>query len=145
MSPRGAHAPIQHISPSNPPYEVFSITKHVLSSLLFAEYLFEAFFLIMSSLPLRLISFVTIASTLAIAANAMPNHNVRRDVGKALSRRLETNFIDCDDGQKKKLETDFGDAAALANIASAPTHWSLGSPTISDLRTETPLKNCGKR
>ncbi|KAL8799068.1 MAG: hypothetical protein Q9182_006164 [Xanthomendoza sp. 2 TL-2023] len=72
-------------------------------------------------------------SVLAVNANAIPKFHHIRDVGKQLLPRLETNYVDCSEDQKKRLRTGFADAAALGNIAynidqssTAFTHYLRG-------------------
>ena len=55
---------------------------------------------------------ISLTSAAAISKPAQ----VSKAAGRALDRRLDTNFVGCSPDQKSKLETDFADAAALGNI-----------------------------
>ncbi|KAL8703681.1 MAG: hypothetical protein Q9201_003135 [Fulgogasparrea decipioides] len=71
----------------------------------------------MSKLTKNLACLTAALSVLGVSANAIPKLHHARDVGKQLFPRLESNYVDCSDDQKKRLATGFADAAALGNIA----------------------------
>ncbi|KAL8678715.1 MAG: hypothetical protein Q9186_004949 [Xanthomendoza sp. 1 TL-2023] len=71
----------------------------------------------MSSFTRNLACLAAILSLVGVNANAIPKFHHARDVGKHLLPRLETNYVDCSEDQKTRLNTGFADAAALANIA----------------------------
>ena len=59
----------------------------------------------------------TVIAALQIGVHAIPKGMGAKSSTSNLIPRLETNYVGCTDTQKKKLEGDFADAAALANIA----------------------------
>ena len=58
-----------------------------------------------------------VLSALHVNANAIPKDLGNIAVTNKLIPRLETNYIDCNEEQKKKLANDFADAVALAGVA----------------------------
>lgn len=80
-------------------------------------YLPEPFDPTMSGLHSCLISLAAVTAILTIGANAVPTSHGPRDVAQTVFSRLETNFVDCSDDEKSRLQTGFADAAALGNIA----------------------------